>query len=91
MGHLSYTVRLSAKLFWGWQFTVTAEEVYGLSLLDQSRYVTLKAKTQLMQLFKNNGLDVLAEEADTLTLHLHEMLCTNKINYACDHDHSNNA
>jgi hypothetical protein len=83
-----YVVKLSAKLFWGLQIELYEDEVYGLSRDEQSVLITLKAKTKLKCIFRNHGLELLIEEVDKLSLHLHHLLKVNEINYACDHDHN---
>jgi hypothetical protein len=72
----------------GFFFYVPMRAVSGMSLEEQSAYIAVTARRELVKTFLQCGLKGLIKLNEQLkTLHLHKSLEANKDNYACDHKH----
>ena len=72
----------------GFTFYVNLTLVGGMTLDQQSGYILLKARRELVRAFYAIGVENLARLNSKLQeLHLHELLSGEKTNYACDHKH----
>lgn len=69
-------------------FFVNLALVQGMTLAEQSAYIVLKARRELVRAFLSLGLeDLTALNSKLQTLHLHQPLDASRDNYACDHAH----
>jgi hypothetical protein len=82
------TVVVSAKLFWGFSSRFE-NDIQKLSLEEQTSIVNAQIKQELRDFFMQKNLQLLVEESEKLTLHLHDGLTENSLRYACDHCHTN--
>jgi hypothetical protein len=72
----------------GFFFIVQLSSMRLLSLEEQTEYIGLKARRELVKLFLQNGLRSLTKLNSQLkTLHLHARIEDEKDYYACDHKH----
>jgi hypothetical protein len=72
----------------GFFFYVPLHAVKGMTLAEQSDYVALAARRELVKVFLQCGLKGLIKSNEQLkTLHLHKSLEGLTDNYACDHKH----
>jgi len=72
----------------GFYFFVNLSAVHGMTLGQQSDYVNIKARTELVRVFLTCGLKQFTKFNRQLkTLHLHKPLELGVDNYACDHKH----
>jgi hypothetical protein len=73
----------------GFFFSVKLSTVHHMTLEEQSEYIALKARRELIKLFLQSGLKNLIKlNAQLKTLHLHTRLDSEKDYYACDHKHT---
>lgn len=69
-------------------FYVSLAMVQGMSVEEQSAYIVLKARRELVRALLTIGLeDMVKINAKLQTLHLHQLLDPLRDNYACDHAH----
>lgn len=69
-------------------FFVNLSVVQGMTLAEQSAYIVLKARRELVRGLLSMGLEDLTKLNSKLhTLHLHQLLEASRDNYACDHAH----
>jgi hypothetical protein len=69
-------------------FYVSLAMVQGMSVDEQSAYIVLKARRELVRALLTIGLeDMVKLNAKLQTLHLHQLLDPLRDNYACDHAH----